>query len=87
MVRKVELQLERSTFVYAHAAPSDEAGLGDTLRLPDRCEKETIVKAMCPGWQISRHSNDLKTCGLVIPSGLVSIDAGKPSFQQTPAIY
>ncbi|KAL9024130.1 MAG: hypothetical protein Q9196_006740 [Gyalolechia fulgens] len=36
-VRKVEMQLERSTFVYAHAAPSDEAGLGNTLRLPDRC--------------------------------------------------
>ncbi|KAL8709167.1 MAG: hypothetical protein Q9220_006047 [cf. Caloplaca sp. 1 TL-2023] len=45
VVRKVELQLERLTFVYAHAAPSEEAGLGDTLRLPDRCEKELISKA------------------------------------------
>ncbi|KAL8802528.1 MAG: hypothetical protein Q9182_003768 [Xanthomendoza sp. 2 TL-2023] len=36
VVKKVELQLERSTFVYAHAAPSDEQGLCDTLRLPDR---------------------------------------------------
>lgn len=76
-MRKVELQLERSTFVYAHAAPSDETGLGDTLRLPDRCEKEVIFKTGCLGWQILGQSSNLKTCGLSIPSGLVSVDAGK----------
>ncbi|KAL9596332.1 MAG: hypothetical protein Q9179_004651 [Wetmoreana sp. 5 TL-2023] len=74
-VRKVELQLERSTFVYAHAALSDETGLSDTLRLPDKYDKETIIKAICPGWHVLGHSHDLKTCGLPIPSGLVSVDA------------
>ncbi|KAL8992709.1 MAG: hypothetical protein Q9188_007519 [Gyalolechia gomerana] len=77
IVRKVELQLERSTFVYAHAAPSDEEGIGDTLRLPDRCEKEIIFKALCPRWQILGQSSDMKTCGLFVPSGLVSVDAGR----------
>ncbi|KAL8705612.1 MAG: hypothetical protein Q9201_001299 [Fulgogasparrea decipioides] len=76
-VRKVELQLERSTFVYAHAALSDETGLSDTLRLPDKYDKETIIKAICPGWHVLGHSHDLKTCGLPIPSGLVSVDAGR----------
>lgn len=76
-MRKVELQLERSTFVYAHAAPSNERGLGDTLRLPDRCDKEVIYKAICPGWHVTGQSHDLKTCGLFIPSGLVSVDEGK----------
>ncbi|KAL8737115.1 MAG: hypothetical protein Q9181_002009 [Wetmoreana brouardii] len=76
-VRKVEMQLERSTFIYAHAALSGETGLGDTLRLPDRCDKETIIKAICPGWHVPAHSHDLKTCGLPIPSGLVSVDAGR----------
>ncbi|KAL8920746.1 MAG: hypothetical protein Q9208_006076 [Pyrenodesmia sp. 3 TL-2023] len=76
-VKRVGLQLEKSTFVYAYAAPSIEAGLGNTLRLPDRCNKEVIYKAICDGWQIAGRSNDLKTCGLFIPSGLVSVDAGK----------
>ncbi|KAI4180975.1 MAG: hypothetical protein L6R41_006899 [Letrouitia leprolyta] len=74
IVRKVELQLERSTFVYAHAAPSDEEGLGDTLRLPDKCEKEVIYKAICPGWQIVGRSSNIKTCSLFVPSCLVSVD-------------
>ncbi|KAL8825327.1 MAG: hypothetical protein Q9170_007835 [Blastenia crenularia] len=76
-VRKIELQLERSTFVYAHAAPSDETGLGETLRLPDRCENKVISKATCLGWQVTGHSSDLKTCGLFIPPGLASVDAGR----------
>ncbi|KAL8896505.1 MAG: hypothetical protein Q9207_007674 [Kuettlingeria erythrocarpa] len=76
-VRRVGLQLERSTFVYAHAAPSIERSLLDTLRLPDRCDKEVIYKAVCAGWQVAGQSNDLKTCGLFIPSGLVSVDAGR----------
>lgn len=77
-MRKVGLQLEKSTFVFAHAAPSADTGLGDTLRLPDRCDKEVIYKAICPGWQVAGQSYDLKTCSLFIPSGLVSVDAGKP---------
>ncbi|KAI4138505.1 MAG: hypothetical protein L6R39_006755 [Caloplaca ligustica] len=76
-VRKVGLQLEKSTFVFAHAAPSADTGLGDTLRLPDRCDKEVIYKAICPGWQVAGQSYDLKTCSLFIPSGLVSVDAGR----------
>lgn len=79
VVKKVELQLERSTFVYAHAAPSDEAGLHNTLRLPDRCEKEILLKVEFSDWQIQPRSRELKTCSLPIPSGLVSVDAGKLS--------
>ncbi|KAL8788320.1 MAG: hypothetical protein Q9213_001717 [Squamulea squamosa] len=75
ILKKVDLQLERLTFIYAHTAPSDEHGLGETLRLPDRCEKELILKFNCSGWQILPHSHGLKTCSLPIPSGLVSIDA------------
>ncbi|KAL8636232.1 MAG: hypothetical protein Q9228_006354, partial [Teloschistes exilis] len=76
-IRKVELQLERSTFVYTHTAPADEEGLGALLRMPDKCGKEILVKAMCPDWQISGQSHDLRTCRLQIPSGLVSVDEGK----------
>ncbi|KAL8643669.1 MAG: hypothetical protein Q9226_008200 [Calogaya cf. arnoldii] len=77
VVKKIELQLERLTFVYAHAAPSEEHGLGDTLRLPDRCEKEVILKVSCQTWQVQPQSCDLKTCSLSIPPGLVSVDAGR----------
>ncbi|KAL9630189.1 MAG: hypothetical protein Q9204_004846 [Flavoplaca sp. TL-2023a] len=76
-VKKVELQLERMTFIYAHAAPSEEQGLGDTLRLPDRCEKEVILKVSNHAWQVQPQSSDLKTCSLSVPPGLVSVDAGR----------
>ncbi|KAL9041801.1 MAG: hypothetical protein Q9180_001046 [Flavoplaca navasiana] len=76
-VKKVELQLERMTFIYAHAAPSEEQGLGNTLRLPDRCEKEVILKVSNHAWQVQPQSSDLKTCSLSVPPGLVSIDAGR----------
>ncbi|KAI4285198.1 MAG: hypothetical protein L6R35_004717 [Caloplaca aegaea] len=76
-MRRVELQLERSIFVYAYAAPSLDRGLGDTLRLPDICEKDIIYKAICPGWQVAGGLHDQKTCGLFVPSGLVSVDAGR----------
>ncbi|KAL8626351.1 hypothetical protein Q9189_007958 [Teloschistes chrysophthalmus] len=46
-VKRVELQLERSTFVYTHTAPADEEGLGAALlRMPDKCGKEILVKAI-----------------------------------------
>ncbi|KAL9576870.1 MAG: hypothetical protein Q9212_006750, partial [Teloschistes hypoglaucus] len=76
-VKRVELQLERSTFVYTHTAPADDEGLGALLRMPDKCGKEILVKAMCPDWQISGQSHDLRTCRLQIPSGLVSVDEGR----------
>ncbi|KAL8866718.1 MAG: hypothetical protein Q9174_006128, partial [Haloplaca sp. 1 TL-2023] len=50
-MKKVELQLERYTFVYAHAAPSYDEALHDTLRLPSKCQREIILKAICPGWE------------------------------------
>ncbi|KAI4139064.1 MAG: hypothetical protein LQ341_004381, partial [Variospora aurantia] len=74
-MRRVELQLERSIFVFAYAAPSLDRGLADTLRLPDICEKDLIYKATCPGWQVAGGLHDQKTCGLFVPSGLVSVDA------------
>ncbi|KAL8915320.1 MAG: hypothetical protein Q9171_000190 [Xanthocarpia ochracea] len=77
LVKKVELQLERMTFIYAHAAPSEEHGLGDTLRLPDRCEKEVLLKISCHTWQVQPQSCALRTCSLPVPPGLVSVDAGR----------
>lgn len=81
-VRRIELQLERSIFIYAYAAPSVNRGLGDTLRLPDKYEKDVICNTACPGWQVAGGSQDLKTCGLFVPSGLVSVDAGKSSLPE-----
>ncbi|KAL8691259.1 MAG: hypothetical protein Q9218_003480 [Villophora microphyllina] len=77
VAKKVELQLERSTFVYAHTAPTDEVGLRATLRMPDKCEKEVLVRTLSPGWQVPSRSHDLKTCRLQIPPGLVSVDEGR----------
>ncbi|KAI4233085.1 MAG: hypothetical protein LQ349_004610, partial [Xanthoria aureola] len=77
VVKKVELQLERLTFVYAYAAPSEDHGLGDTLRFPDRCEKEVILKVSSQTWQVQPESCDKRTCSLPVPPGLVSVDAGR----------
>ena len=76
-VKKVELQLERSLFVYANAAPSVELGLEDTLRLPDQYQKVVVSKGIAERWQVHAQSQELRTCSLPVPTGLISIDTGE----------
>ena len=77
-VKKVELQLEKTTLFHNFPAPSTSAGAADVLRLPDRRETEIVVrKELVDGFQGVRSlSQDFRTCQLELPIGLVSVETG-----------
>ena len=81
-VRSIELQLEKITTFHKLAAASTDEMSADLLRLPDRCEKDIIrkwaMKESRDGWRgVKAHSEDIQTCQLELPTGLVSIDTGR----------
>ena len=77
-VKKVELQLEKTTQFHDYAAPSTSAGLADVLRLPDHRHTEIVVKKdLGDGFRgVQSLSEDFRTCQLALPTGLVSIETG-----------
>lgn len=76
-VKEVQSQLERSTFVFSHAAPTTDPGLADSLRLPERREKKAISTSTHCNWQVAGNSEEQRTCVLGIPPGLVSVETGR----------
>ena len=77
-VKKVELQLEKTTQFHDYTAPSTSAGLADVLRLPDHRQTEIVVrKDLGDGFRgVQSLSEDFRTCQLALPTGLVSIETG-----------
>ena len=77
-VKKVELQLEKTTLFHNYTAPSTSAGLADVLRLPDHRQTEIVVrKDLGDGFQgVHSLSEDFRTCQLALPTGLVSVETG-----------
>lgn len=77
-VRKVELQLEKTTLFHNYPAPSTNAVSADVLRLPDHRQTEIVVrKDLADGFQgVVSLSQDFRTCQLELPTGLVSIETG-----------
>lgn len=78
-VKKVELQLEKTTLFHNYPAPSTSAGSADVLRLPDHRQTEIVVrKDLADGFQgVPSLSQDFRTCQLELPMGLVSIETGR----------
>ncbi|MCJ1387741.1 hypothetical protein MMC18_000584 [Xylographa bjoerkii] len=81
-VKKIDLQLEKATTFYSYAPASTQAEMAAHLRLPDKTEKETMVKRSIKkghhGWRgILPQSQDVRTCQLDIPPGLATIDTGR----------
>ena len=82
LVRKITLQLEKVTVFYAHAAAGTKAEMAEHLRLPDRTEREILIKINVRtahhGWEgIPPDSQDARTLSLNIPQGLVTVDTGR----------
>lgn len=82
-VKKIELQLEKTTLFHDYPAPATKAGSADVLRLPDHRQTEIVVrKDLVDGFQgVHSMSQDFRTCQLELPTGLVSIETGV-YFQQ-----
>lgn len=77
-VKKVELQLEKTTIFHSFSAPSAGAKSADVLRVPNHLHKEVVSKTqISDGFQRVRAlSQDFRTCQMELPTGLVSIDTG-----------
>ena len=80
-VKKLELQLEKTTLFHDYSAPSAAARLTDILRVPDYLRREIIASTqITDGWQnVHAMSQDFRTCQMGLPPGLVSIETGEVS--------
>lgn len=78
-VNKVRIQLEKATVLFNSAAASTRNGVADTLRLPDRCDKEIVRRMTMKASQdaVAPDSETVRTCRLDLPGGLASIDTGR----------
>ena len=78
-VRRIELQVEKTTTFHDHCAPSDGHGRSGSLRLPDHIHKEVLAtKVVSTGLRgILPISKNLATYHMDLPTGLLSIETGR----------
>ena len=82
IVKKLELQLLKVTTYFNYSAAATKVETADHLRLPDVTHREVVARSSLKkarrGWQgVIPHSQDVRTFRLPIPTGLVTVDAGK----------
>jgi hypothetical protein len=80
-VKKLELQLEKVTTFYDHAAAATTDEQATHLRLPDRTEKEVVARRIIKKerhgwWGTSPQFEDVATYHVDVPIGLTTVDTG-----------
>jgi hypothetical protein len=80
-IKKVEVQLEKTTLWYTHAAAGTAEKSASHLRLPKRSDSEivntTVIKKNKDWSGIHAHSSEVRTCPLEVPRGHVTISTGR----------
>jgi hypothetical protein len=80
-IKKIEVQLEKTTLWYAHAAAGTAEKSASHLRLPKRTDIEIIATTpvkKSKSWQgVSAHSSEVRTCEIEVPRGHVTISTGR----------
>ena len=80
-VKKIEVQLEKSTLWYVHAPAGTAEKSASYLRLPKRTDAEIVsgtTLKRSPTWQgVLPHSSDIRTIELEAPRGHVTISTGR----------
>lgn len=80
-IKKLEVQLEKTTLWYSHAAAGTVEKSASHLRLPKRSDTETVntmaIKKSKDWNGIAPHSSEVRTCPLEIPRGHVTISTGR----------
>lgn len=80
-IKKIEIQLEKKTLWYSHSAAGSDGKIANHLRLAKRTDCEVVSTSITKKskyWKgISPKSSDVRTCGIDIPRGLVSISSGR----------
>ena len=93
-IKRIELQLERATVYFNSAGAATNSEATNHLRLPDRTEKEIMLRAVVKksrhGWEgIPPQSHEAQTRDLDVPVGLVTIETGAwlVELSKSPAAY
>ena len=80
-IKKIEVQLEKTTLWYTHAAAGTIDKSASHLRLPKRSDIETIgvtsIKKSRNWKGITPHSSEVRTCELDVPRGHVTVSTGR----------
>lgn len=80
-IKKIEVQLEKTTLWYTHAAAGTVEKSASHLRLPKRSDSEivntTLIKKHKNWAGIQPHSSEVRTCPLEVPRGHVTISTGR----------
>ena len=80
-VKKVEVQVEKSTLWYSHAAAGTVEKSASHLRLPKKTDKEFIASSILKKsreWDgVAPHASEVRTCSVDVPRGHVTISTGR----------
>ena len=80
-VKKVEVQVEKSTLWYSHAAAGTVEKSASHLRLPKKTDKEFIASSILKKsreWDgVAPHASEVRTCSVDVPRGHVTINTGR----------
>ena len=80
-IKKLEVQLEKTTLFYSHAAAGTAEKSATHLRLPKRSDTEVVSPSSIrksKDWKgILAHTSEIRTCELEVPRGHVTISTGR----------
>jgi hypothetical protein len=81
LIKKVEVQLEKTTLWYTHAAAGTIEKSANHLRLPRRTDSDIVTGTNLKKsntWKgVAQHSSDVRTIELEAPRGHVTISTGR----------
>ncbi len=80
-IKKIEMQLEKTTLWYSHAAAGTAEKSATHLRLPKRSDTEIVSTSSIrksKDWNgVLAHTSEVRTCELEAPRGHVTISTGR----------
>ena len=80
-IKKVEIQLEKVSLWYAHAAAGTAERIATHLRLPRRSNNEIVTHSILKkskNWRgVPDHSSEVRTCDIFVPRNHVTISTGR----------
>jgi hypothetical protein len=80
-IKRLEIQLEKTTLFFAHPAAGTTEESVQHLRLPNRSENELVARMVLRKdkvWKgVQGRSSEVRTCELEVPKGHVTISTGR----------
>jgi len=80
-LKKIEIQLEKTTLWYSHAAAGTTERSAPHLRLPKRSDNEVVCVSTIKkskDWKgVPPNTSEVRTCDLQVPRGHVTISTGR----------